>query len=246
MPLSRVLFPIVSVLAALSLQTPAASEPLKVIEHVRASVLCTALHKNVAGAVTGLRIDDDLVNQGRLLLQQLASDSVTNPGSRPSHRMQMDEDHLGELAGVLAKNLATIDTLLADPAVFSAHPASADAAQLARTKTQLAAVAADQKLALNVIAGTAATADLQNLLGGSDGTQGALGKVSQSGTSLAEIGKPVPGSTTAPQVGTAQSTLFSGNAYGELASATLAAERRNGRAEKALTPTVLAIVKECH
>jgi hypothetical protein len=237
--------------ASAAAPSPSAA-PLKTIVTVKSSLLCTTLRDNLSYAVQGLRINDNMIDQGRLLLSQTAYDSLTSSTGtshvpdkqRRNPAMLMDTFKLNELSHQLARNIDRIDTLLSDRSRFSDGPTNDEQSQLALAKAQLEAVVAGQKATLNVIAGTASTTDLQDLLSRGDGTQGALQQASHDEGDIDLRNDPVGNSAPTQPVRPAGS-LFEQSVYEQLALATRVEQAQIGSAENTLTPTILLIVDEC-
>src|SRR5579872_1760837 len=95
---------ILAVAAALSLcsiPTPATpSTPLKTIEHVTISALCSTLRKNIVQSIFGLRANDGLIRLGGAMIAKISVDAVNDPhGIGPTGgagaSSQMDDIQLG-------------------------------------------------------------------------------------------------------------------------------------------------------
>lgn len=209
--------------------------PLKTIGHVRTSLLCTALGDNILHTIEGLQINDNMIDQGRVLLAKMAVDSVEGTqvapptckgcprgGGSADHGLQMDNVLLGQVVQLVAKNLAKVDTLLNDPKRFPAAPASDDQKMLASAKSSLQAVADSQRVALNILSGTMETTALQMLLAKGDGTQGALGPASIPDNTV-NLENPTVGSSTAQtnatSTGSTSTSSTNTSVSGRLASA---------------------------
>lgn len=140
--------------------SPAPSPPLKEIGHVRTSVLCSALRHNIFPAVAGLKLNDDLIDKGRMMMQKTADDAAANAGSAAitggaGAGSEMDNFQLGILSSDLAKNLVKIEAFLADAHAFPKDPSTEDERMLALAKSSLEAVASRQRATLNVLSATA-------------------------------------------------------------------------------------------
>jgi hypothetical protein len=145
--------------------TPA---PLKEIGHVHASLLCSALRHNLFPAVAGLRIDDDLVDKGQLMMQKTADDAALHATSAEitgsaGAGSEMDNFQLGVLSSALAKNIVKVEAFLNDPNSFASNPTTDDERALALAKSRLEAVAARQRASLNVLSATAEMNDANDL-----------------------------------------------------------------------------------
>jgi hypothetical protein len=149
----------VMVLAQVPVATPS---PLKQIGHVRASFICGALRQNLFPAVAGLRLNDELIDKGRMMMQKTSDDAALGATSAQitggaGAGLEMDAFQLGMLSSELGSNLAKIEALLDDPKAFSNKPASDDELALARARSRLQEVVARQQASLNVLSMTADT-----------------------------------------------------------------------------------------
>jgi hypothetical protein len=236
-----------------------AATPLKTIVRVRSSLLCTTLRDNLFHSIEGLRVNDQEIEQGRLMLGKMAYDSLTTgavrrtSGTNASHAFEMDHYQLGQVAHSIAQNLEKVYALLDDPNRFPESPPSEDLRMLADAKKRLQDVADRQRVALNIINGTYETSALQMLLAAGDNTQGALGQVSvpdktydlensTMGISSAQSNSTSTGTAAFSPV---QMSLFANNAYGRLALGTLDQQRVTQTSESAVLQTILPIVNAC-
>ena len=160
--------------------------PLETIGHVRTTLLCAALKNKLFPAVTGLRTNDNVIDQGRILLWKMANDSETGSSqkarassggrwistSQPNRALLNDNAQLGQLVHAIAQNLDLIDKLLADPQRFPPKPSAGDVQLFAQAKVHLDAVVDEQRVALNILSGTYETGALQTMLAKGDNTQG--------------------------------------------------------------------------
>ncbi len=142
------------VLAATTAATPAPPSlaSLRVIANVRSTPICSAMRTKVGPTIVALLENDvtlDLAPQrfGRMYRDALLAPPWDPRSGSAEHFINLG--NLEALIGPLAKNLKQIDDLLGDK-VF-------DDARLAPVKSQLEAVEAQQKDALNVISGYNAT-----------------------------------------------------------------------------------------
>jgi len=149
--------------------TPApTASPLKEIGHVHSSRLCTTLRQNLFPAVSGLRINDDLMDQGQKLMLAASGDARSNATSASTTGgagagLEMDYFHLSSLSAAVAKNLIKVESLLNDPRVFPANPLTEDQKALAQVKGRLEAVVAGQQASLNILSGTAQSDEANDL-----------------------------------------------------------------------------------
>ncbi|HLY02040.1 MAG TPA: hypothetical protein VKR56_06020 [Candidatus Cybelea sp.] len=143
--------------------TPSSSEtppPLKEIGHVHTSRLCSVLRHSLFPAVAGLRIDDDMIGKGQTMMQKTADDAALGATSAQitggaGAGSEMDNFQLGVLSSGLARNLGKIEALLNDAGSFQTDPTDDDGRMLSAAKARLEAVAARQRVSLNVLSATA-------------------------------------------------------------------------------------------
>jgi hypothetical protein len=233
--------------------------PLKLIAHVRTSMLCTTLRDNLFHAVQGLRTDDGIVQQGRLELAKMAVDSIagkgqkarqvepkrTSSGSLENSALKMDHYQMNYLIQDLTRNLAQIEALLSDQKIFVASPSSPEQVALASAKGQLEAVVAQQNVELNLLSGTAESTSLQMLAAKGDNTAGALEQDSHPDADV-DLQNQVVGANAPAQSPKAAASLFANNAFGQLAVLTMAQETVTGAAEDKVLPTLMPIINACH
>lgn len=254
-------------LLILALQTPLgaapspAPTPLKTIIRIRTSPFCQVFSSNVFHAVEGLRVNDRVIDQGRLLLAKTAYDSVVDssgldpvPGvpsivqdsSGPS--VQMDQYQLGQVMSEIAHNLQRVYGLLNDPKRFTENPQSDADRDLASMKSALLAVADAQERSLNLISGQYETAALNDLFSRGDNTAGVLGEVSAGDKNL-KFGDQIltsPGSSPPPAGGSqAGGSLFAGTPVGHIATAVAISQRLTGSTEDRVLTAVLPGVDRC-
>lgn len=253
-------------LLILAFQTPLgaapspAPAPLKTIIRIKTSPFCQVFRDNVFRAVEGLRINDRVIDQGRLLLAKSAYDSVADssgminpvPGvplqdvSAPS--VQMDQYQLEQVVGQAAHNLQRIYGLLNDPKRFVEYPQSDADRDLASMKSALLAVADAQERSLNLISSQYETAELNELLSRGDNTEGALGQASVNDRNL-KLGDQIltsPGSSQPPVDGAlSRGSLFASTPVGHIATVVAISQRLTGSAEDHVLSAVLPGVDGC-
>ncbi len=155
----------------LSTRTPSPQPPPvapKQIERIRSSPLCDALRQNLFQAVAGLRANDGLVIQGRMMQAKIAYDAAADPESYgptggAGSSSQMDDVQLGMLIQALVKNNERIDALLSDPKVFRNTSAGEDERELSAARERLEHVLGRQRASLNILSGIDATNEMQDL-----------------------------------------------------------------------------------
>lgn len=239
----------ISVAATTAAPSPAPQPTLKVIVHTRSSSFCTALREQIAPAIAGLLTDDKVIAQANPAFLKMSHDFVGDPRG-PA--MQMDEMQFHSIVAALEHNLTKIDELLADPRL-NATGQSDDGAALAQMRAQLQAVAQQQRAALDLLSGSAATTDYWDIKTHPVGLEGALGKeIDDTQGSKGTNGgfyQPVDvggGSKVVsdPALQLSASDLAN-NPYTRYIVAVLGDEQRIGGLEDAAAKTVLAKAPSC-
>lgn len=141
---------------AVSLATPApAATPLKTIEHLHVSPLCTGLRQNIGPAIGKVLQNDNTIAQSRPLLRGYVKATATNGASK-----DLQVARIERLITPLVKNTAAIEKLLNDPYVFPKRAISDSDRQLLEIRANLQQVVTQQKRALDVISGFVDTEQL--------------------------------------------------------------------------------------
>jgi hypothetical protein len=141
---------------AVSLATPApAATPLKTIEHLHVSPLCTGLRQNIGPAIGKVLQNDNTIAQSRPLLRGYVKAAGTDSGSK-----DLQVSRIERLITPLVKNTAAIEKLLNDPYVFPKRAISDSDRQLLEIRANLQEVVTQQKRALDVISGFVDTEQL--------------------------------------------------------------------------------------
>ncbi len=140
----------------------------KQIERIRSSPLCDALRRNIFQAVAGLRANDSLVTQGRMMQAKIDYDAAADPESYgptggAGSLSQMDDVRLGMLIQAFVKNNERIDALLSDPTIFGSTRAGDDDRALLAARERLKRVLVRQRASLNILSGIDATNEMQDL-----------------------------------------------------------------------------------
>jgi hypothetical protein len=183
---------------ALATSTPSPSpapSPLPEIAHVRTSFLCNTLGNNLFQAVGGLRVNDGLVDQGRMMMAKIAYDAIASPksvsaGGGAGPASQLDDVQLGILVNGLAQNIDKIETLLADPHRFPIQPTNDEQRELALAKSRLEAVVVQQRASLNILSGIVETnefLDLQSRCNPADSSCGRAASAGPARISMPEV-----------------------------------------------------------
>ena len=142
---------------------------LREIGHVRATLLCSALRNNIGPSISGLRVDDAIISQGRIMMAKLRADALADPrGSSATGgagaSSEMDDFQLGRVVQALAKNLDRIEVLLNDTSIFPNYAGTDDEHVLALAKSRLEAVAAGQRNVLNILSETLQSNETNDLI----------------------------------------------------------------------------------
>lgn len=165
---------------------PSATPPLKTIIRVQSAPLCAAFATNVLYVINGLQADDRLIESTEPVLIQMGKDylpvsDVGRPfGKRvrfggahdPSPALVLDDEHLNKVTDAIVRNLARIDAALDDPTRFPTDGKTDDERNELVLRSQLEAVADQQRKTLNVLYGLSDTLSLQQLVAKGDGLQG--------------------------------------------------------------------------
>lgn len=139
-----------------ALATPApAATPLKTIEHLHVSPLCTGLRQNIGPAIGKVLQNDNTIAQSRPLLRGYVKATATNSASKDLQVARVER-----LITPLVQNTAAIEKLLNDPYIFPQRPISDADRQLLAIRAYLQEVVTQQKRALDVIAGFVDTEQL--------------------------------------------------------------------------------------
>ncbi len=132
--------------------SPPSLASLRVIANVRSTPVCSAMRTKVGPTIAALLENDATLDLAPARFDRMYRDALLAPTWDPrsgSAEHFINLGNLEALIGPLVKNLKQVDDLLADK-IF-------DDARLAPVKSQLEAVEAQQKDALNVISGYDAT-----------------------------------------------------------------------------------------
>lgn len=187
-PLSVPAFLVATVVASPSPQPTT----LKTIVTVHSSQFCTALGKAVRPVLAGLILNDRLIERGRTAFADagyrathgaIDSPSVAEVIGPPATSQSQGDATIVEIRQrQLAKNLEdgveTIEAMLADKKRFAGITASDETAKLSAIDSQLNAIAAKQRTAVDLISGQVENSELVALYnrdpswGGADATNG--------------------------------------------------------------------------
>lgn len=157
------------VIAASANPAPAVTQaPLRVIVKLHASMLCATLRQNLGPAIGGLLVNDRLVAQGQAIMKAIPYYAMVEPVSigwtgGAGAASDLADARMTYLVSELVHNLARIDGLLRDPKLFPEHPKNDDQRTVDRARSQLEAVAARQRVELNILSGTAYSNEANDL-----------------------------------------------------------------------------------
>lgn len=225
--------------------TPSAT-PLKTIVHLKSTPLCSALGRNIFHAIEGLRINDGMVTQSRLMFVKMRNDSAAGGGA-----MAMDNMNLQRLGSDIAHNLEGIYALLNDPAHFPKEAKTDDDHKLLAMKAQLQAVADEQQRTLNVIYGVADTYSMQEMNQRGGGMLGATGNTMKHGI-YGEANPTVNFTKSVLNGGPTEdlrlqqaATYFANSPYKAFYFATLAEEVQIAKLETPAAQTIVETTNSC-
>jgi len=123
---------------------------------------CTTLRENVRAALAGLMKNDQVIESGRKAYQKMSADRTTN-----TRDLAIDRLYVENAIAALVHNLAIVDAQLADPNRFPID-AQAGASSPTVMKTQLSAIAAQQKRALDLLSGALETGNFNSMQNSGD------------------------------------------------------------------------------
>lgn len=147
--------------AARSTAKPApAATPLKTIEHIHISPMCTALGKVIGPAIAKVLQSDKIIANSKPYFHDFVKATAAGQSSAGK---DMAVERLETLIGPLVKNTQAVDKLLSDPFAFPKVAYSDDDQKLLQMREQLLVVNAQQKKALDVISGFVDTQQLGEL-----------------------------------------------------------------------------------
>ena len=222
--------------------------PLKTIIRVKTTPFCDVFRENVFRAVQGLRINDDVIDEGQSVLAKWVYDSVVEGGKLNGPSVKMDQYHLGQVAYQAGHNLQRVYALLNDPNRFPTTPQNDADRELLKMKGTLTAVVEAQERSLNIISGTYETAALYSLLSLGNNTAGALQQGSVADKNL-ELGDPVftaPGYITPPTTASsAHASLFGSTPVGRIHSGIVISQRITGIVESQVADAIKPGIERC-
>ncbi len=238
------------ILAATVSATPAPPSlaSLRVIANVRSTPLCSVMRTRVAPAITALLENDATLDQAPRGFDQMYRNALLSPPSGwgdPGARGFINMGNLESLIGPLVQNLKKIDDALADKSFTEPR--------LAAIKSELGAVEAQQKAALNVISGydaTALTWDVltlgQTSLAASQPSPRIAGQFDSAGFfggSATQDVRTLQGPRSTP--GRFDISLAY-NPYEHFAQSIIDSRAQGASAESAAASTIAPIVEACH
>ncbi len=228
---------------------------------VKTTPFCQVFRTNIFQAVQGLKINDGVIDQGRMVLAKWAYDSVVDQPHLGSGgaSLQLDQVQLGNVMAQAAYNLQKVYDLLNDPKLFPKDPRTGEDRDLATMNARLQEVAAAQERSLNMLSGTYESAALDDLLSrgpnrppgmnNSIVKAGAGDPMSSSTGGRIDLGAPTfkaPGVLYPPNFGSRSGTsLFAGTPVGRVATAIAINQRVTGQVEDRVAPAVMPGVDHC-
>lgn len=179
-------------LVAIVVATPSPQPTLKTIVTVHSSQFCTALGQIARPALAGLIGNDRLIERGRAAFADagyrathgaIDSPSVAGVIGPPATAQSPDdammvENRQRQLAKTLEDNIQRVETILAGKKNLPNVTGNDEAAKLTLIESQLSAIAASQRTAVDLISGQVEGAELAALYnrdpswGGADATHG--------------------------------------------------------------------------
>lgn len=183
---------VASFLVAAVVATPSPQPTLKTIITVHSSQFCTALGQLARPALAGLIGNDRLIERGRVAFADAgfrathgAVDSPSVAGvigppatTQSSGDAMMVENRQRQLAKTLEDDIETVEAILSDKKRFPTALANDETAKLSLIESQLNAIAAGQRMAVNLISGQVEGSELATLYNrdpswaGADATHG--------------------------------------------------------------------------
>ena len=230
--------------------TPTPAPVLPEIGRVRSNALCTTLRQNIAPTIAGLMKNDEIIGAGHRAFAKMAHDGT----GASSAAIDIDKLYLEQVETRLVHNLGVIDRLLSDQKRFPDAPKSDDERDALVMRSQLQAVAASQRKALDLVSGTLETESLGQMQHEmSDQMRSATGQatplpdvtsepVSFIGAAGLPDYQPVPG---LPTTASKQSTLQGHTVYDEINAALEGTQSVTARREQLATSSVIAAVSDC-
>ncbi|HEY4441081.1 MAG TPA: hypothetical protein VGN14_11550 [Candidatus Elarobacter sp.] len=136
--------------AATAAPAPTSSPaPLREIGRVRSRTLCATLRENIAPTLLKVMEADVKIAAGANAFASMSNHQIMHDRGR----MQFDRMALGNAVMGLARSIIEAERLLEDKHRFPAAPSTDDERDAAAMKSQIEAVLAQQKAALNVMSG---------------------------------------------------------------------------------------------
>ena len=220
------------------------------IGRVRSNALCTTLRQNIAPTILGLMKNDEIIGAGHRAFNKMARDSAGTSGAS----IDIDKLYLEQVETRLVHNLGVIDRMLGDAKRFPATPITDDDHAANAMKSQLLAVAEQQRKALDLVSGTLETESLGQMQHELNGQmQGATGQAAPPAPATPDpitfIGSaglpdysPVPG---LPTTSSKMSTLGGHTVYDVIAASLENTQGTIAQREGIATSAVLSAVSEC-
>jgi hypothetical protein len=244
-------FLFLAALAPLFVPATPTPTPLPEIGRVRSNALCTTLRVNIAPTIAGLMKNDELISAGHRAFAKMSHDQAGASGAA----MNINLLYLEQVQTRLVHNLGVVDRLLSDQQRFPQTPRNDDEKDAVTMRSQLEAVAASQRKALDLVSGTLETESLGQMqhemndqMRNATG-DGAAPMPDPTGDAVSFIGSaglpeytPVAG---LPTTASKQSKLVGHTVYDEINTALEGTQNVTARREQVATSSVITAVGQC-
>jgi hypothetical protein len=231
--------------------TPTPAPVLPEIGRVRSNALCTTLRQNIAPTIVGLMKNDELISAGHRAFAKMSHDQA----GTSSAAMNINLLYLEQVETRLVHNLGVVDRLLGDEKRFPQTPRTDDDKDAVAMRSQLEAVAASQRKALDLVSGTLETESLGQMqhemndqMRNATGN-GATPMPDPTGDAVSFIGSaglpeytPVAG---LPTEASKQSKLIGHTVYDQINTVLEGTQSVTARREQVATTSVITAVGQC-
>lgn len=136
--------------------------PLKEIAHVKSSMFCSALKRNIGPAIGAVLQNDRMIAASKPLFANYYTASATATKDFRAGK-DLDVARMESLITPMVANVSSIERLLDQPGAFPAVARTAEDRKMLAMRDQLRSVLAQQKNALNLISGFVDTQQLGEL-----------------------------------------------------------------------------------
>lgn len=174
---------LVFAVAVAATPAPQPSPTPRTIVHERVSPICTTLRENIGHAIQAVLANDQAIGASKPLLVSMAYD-YTSPSQtdtiglgsvhgsmttdHDTSAIQLDNQRIEAIIGAITHNLQLIEAQLNDPARFPAVAKTESDRKALELKTQLEAVAKQQRQTLDVLEGLVDTRNMETIAGRGD------------------------------------------------------------------------------